>query len=61
MLSDGKEFHKLMCREKKLLESVIVRPMEETSVAPDDLVFRDGVNTEKLSELLTQTKLLNIL
>ena len=48
MISDGKEFTKVMCREKKLLEMVSVRPMEETSLAPEDLVFRDeGVNTEK--------------
>ena len=59
MISDGKEFHKLMCRVKKLLERVSVRPMEETSLAPEDLVFRDeGLNTEKLSQ---QTKLLTIL
>ena len=41
MISDSKEFHKLMGREKKLLERVSVRLMEETSVAPEDLVFRD--------------------
>ena len=33
LISDGKEFHKMTCREKKLLERVSVRPMEETSLA----------------------------
>ena len=48
LMSDGKELHKLMCREKKLLERVRVRPKAETILAPEDLVFRDeGVNTEK--------------
>ena len=54
MISDGKEFHKLMCSEKKLLERISIRTMEETSLAPEDLVFRDeDVNTVKLSQLLT--------
>ena len=52
LISDGKEFLQLMWREKKLLERVNVRPMEETSLAPEDLVFRnEGVNTVKWSQL----------
>ena len=47
LISDGKEFHKMVYREKKLLEMVSVRPMEEASQAPENLRFRDeGVNTE---------------
>ena len=46
LISDAKEFHKLMCREKVLLGRVRVRPKEETSLVPADLVFRDGINTE---------------
>ena len=38
LISCGKEFHKLMCRRKKLLERVRVRPKEKTSLAPEDLV-----------------------
>ena len=34
--------------------------MEETSLAPEDLVFRDGVNTVKWSLLFMQTNLLKI-
>ena len=49
-----------MCREKKLLESVSVRPMKETSLATEDLVFRDEVNIEKLSTMSKQIMLLKI-
>ena len=38
MISDGKEFHKLMCRENKLSERVSVRPMKETSLAFEDVL-----------------------
>ena len=47
LISDGKEFHKMMCREKKSLDRVSVRPMEEASLGPEDLVIRDeGVNSK---------------
>ena len=50
-----------MWREKKLLDMVDVRPMEETSLAPEDLMFRDErVNTDKWSQFLMQTRLLKI-
>ena len=46
-MSDGREFHKLMWQKKKLLDMVDVPPMGETSLAPEDLVFRDeSVNTK---------------
>ena len=45
-MSDGKEFHKLMCTQKKVLNSLLFRPKEEISLAPEDNVYiEDDVNT----------------
>ena len=35
-MSDGKEFHKLMCRKKQLLKRVRLRPEEKTILAPGE-------------------------
>ena len=39
LISDGKEFHKLMCREKKLLERVSLKP---TTDGTDKLISSLG-------------------
>ena len=61
-ISAGREFHKLCDGTQKLLNKVDERKMEETILAPEALVFRDeGVNTEKLSQLLMQTRFIVLL
>ena len=53
LMSYGRQFHKLVLREKNLLHKDGIQWMEETRLVPEDLVFRDeGVNTEKWLQLL---------